>query len=105
MNTKIHDHMPDLTVANTIKNQLGSKCLYMLGAMHLMGGDGYLSFKIRGSKSVSHIKISLEWSDTYKMEFFKITPSKYKTIKTLTGIYCDQMHEIIRSVTGLNTNL
>lgn len=94
-----------LEVANTIRDQLGHKCLFMLGAQYLAGGNDYLSFKIRGSRRVSHIKIILDPSDTYTIEFHKISPSEYKIVKSLSGIYCDQLHEIIRSVTGLNTNL
>jgi len=60
-------------VANIIRDQIGGKALFMLGAKNLLahGEENALSFRIRGSKKVNYIKISLTPSDLYTMEFGK----------------------------------
>ena len=59
--------------AHQIREQLGHKALYMLGAKNLGATDRSLSFKIgRNSKKVNYIKITLEPSDTYRVEFLNI---------------------------------
>lgn len=94
-----------LQIANEIRQQIGNRCFAMLGAQHLAGGSNYLSFKIRGSRKVTHIKITLDSDDTYTMTFYRITPTKHETVEELQHIYSDQLHEMIRDVTGLDTNL
>ena len=94
-----------LTVANEIRDQLGNKALFMLGAKNLMGGENFLSFRIRGSKKVNYVKIALNAMDTYDMEFGKIWGGKYKVVTKKEGVYNDMLHVMISENTGLYTSL
>lgn len=94
-----------LEIARTIQQQLGHQCLCMLGAQYLAGGPDYLSFRFGGSTKANHLKITLQANDTYTMEFTRIRGIDCKKIAEYQNIYCDQLREIIRKTTGLNTNL
>ena len=100
-----------LEIVKTISEQLGAKTFYMLGAKHKGYGTDkkgytYISFKISGSKKVSHIKITYnEGMDLYDMEFGKVRKNEYKIINTVEGVYNDMLNQIIESNTGLYTRL
>ncbi len=94
-----------MSVANIIRDQIGHKALYMLGSKNLMDCGDALSFRIRGSKAVNYIKISLNGKDLYDMEFGKIWGHNYKVVATHNDVYADMMHDLIESETGLYTKL
>lgn len=95
----------DLSVANEIRNQIGHKALYMLGAYNLVGDKNSLAFKIKGSKRVNYIKIILDGLDTYTIKFGKIFNFNYKEIASYDGVYNDMLHGLIKKETGLYTKL
>jgi len=97
--------MTDMTVANEIRNQIGQKALYMMGAKNLGGDVNSLSFRIRGSKACNHIKVTLNSMDTYDVTYTKIHGMKCKTISTSEGLYSDMLHNDFETVTGLATKL
>lgn len=97
--------MSDLTIATEIRNQIGHKALYMLGAKNIAGDSNSLSFRIRGSQKVNHIKIALNSMDLYDMTFGKIRGDSYKVVSEKNGVYNDMLHGIIESETGLYTSL
>ncbi len=100
-------------VANIIRQQLGARTLFMLGAQHLtalaraagtLGGKPRgpgLGFGIRGSKKVNAIHITLDPSDTYTVKFSKGA----KTVSSFEDVYADNLHHIIEKETGLYTSL
>ena len=91
-------------VASTIRNQIGSKALYMIGAKNLTADEKSLSFKVmRNSKGVSHVKITLTSMDDYNIEFLSIRVGKIKVKSELNGIYFDQLNPTIEENTGLYT--
>jgi hypothetical protein len=95
-----------LEIANTIKAQLGHKALFMIGAKDLTGSANALSFRIgRNCKSVNAIKITLEPSDTYTVEFLYVTKRGIKVRAKCEDVYCDSLHATIESHTGLYTSL
>jgi hypothetical protein len=94
-----------LEIANTIKDQIGSKAFYMLGAQNLAGDENSLTFKIRGSRKVTHIKVKLDPDDTYEMTFWKALGYNFKTVKVIPGVYAEDLNRMIRETTGLATNL
>ena len=117
------DHM---TVANTIRQQLGGNRFdCMTGArLHLAhpaenGNRGALSFHLpRGAKDgINYVKITLMGSDTYTVEFIKIGPrpslkqmmagkeQTITTVKKLEDIYADQLPTVFSRVTGLDHRL
>lgn len=93
-------------VAEIIRDQIGGKALYMLGAKNLVNHGDALSFRVRGSRKVNYIKITLDAGmDLYNMEFGKIHGYNYKVKATHEGVYADMMHDLIEAETGLYTSL
>lgn len=102
--------MSDLTTAKIIAQQLGNKCLYMIGAKNLAGDDNSLQFKIgRNSIGITHIKIELTGMDLYNMKFYKfrkpMTEKSLEPVAEALGIYDDMLHAMIEKHTGLRTKL
>lgn len=101
----------DMTVANTIAKQIGGRAFFMMGTQHKIGGENYLSFNIRGCKTVSHIRVTLEAMDTYKIEFLKVRNGTARrehqivTVAEETGVYAEDMHRFIAKQTGLALSL
>ena len=95
----------NMEIATTIKNQIGNKALFMLGAKNLCATDRGFSLRIRGSKKVNYIKITLNGMDLYDMEFGKVHGANYKVVATEDGIYNDMLHSLIEKNTGLYTSL
>ena len=95
-----------MKVAETIRQQLGNKALFMLGAKALCGGLDSLSFKIgRNDKGVTHIRIRLTPDDLYNVEFLRIRRFEIETLASCDGIYADMLHSVIESETGLYTSM
>jgi len=99
-------------IATEIKQQLGWQCLFLLGAKNFIGDevekDGrrrpYLGFKIKGSPAANYIRVILdEGSDTYMVDFLKITATKIETVAEYTEIHCGDLHKLISEQTGLAT--
>lgn len=95
-----------LEIATIIRNQIGHKALYMIGAKNIMGDVDYLQFKImRNSKKITYIKITLV-NDLYNIEFFKVNRKYDKImISEVNGIYADMLESVIGDETGLITKL
>ena len=94
-----------MTTASIIKNQIGGKALFMIGAKNLLDHGNALSFRVRGSKAVNYVKITLTPSDLYDVEYGKVWGANYKVKATEEGIYCDMLHASIERNTGLYTSL
>ena len=95
-------------VAKEIYRQLGKKALYMMGMKHVSSSDekmGALNIRFTGSKKCNHVKIVLNFQDTYDITFYKIRGMDYKIIAEYEDIYVDQLHDIIESETGLYLSL
>jgi len=103
-------------IANTIKEQVGSRALFMLGAKYGVSSTGRggtelggISFRIgRNAKGVTHVKISLDATDTYKVDFIKQkrAPShEVVFLATVEDVYVDNLHAVIEDGTGLRTSL
>ncbi len=94
-----------MEVAKTIVAQLGNLALSMMGAKDLVGSENSLQFTIRGSKVVNKIRIVLDPSDTYTMEFYKGRGLDVKLVASASDIYVDSLHKTIEANTGLYTRL
>jgi hypothetical protein len=100
-----------IEIARTIQQQIGGSALFMLGAKDLLAGENYLTFKIRGCKTVSHIRVTLEPTDTYKMEFIKVQMAtvrrdhKVEVVAIETDVYAENLNALIEKHTGLATRL
>ena len=93
-----------------IMNQLGGKqFIAMTGAQYITydgkASSPNLSFKFRGSKIATHVKIALDVMDTYTVTFYKIRGAAIKTVKEWDGVYNDMLRDIFTTTTGLDTRL
>lgn len=96
----------ELTVANEIKNQIGTRALFMLGACNILGGEKELTFKIRGCRKVTHITITLDPSDTYTVTFCKCRGFEAPTtVKEVEMVHADGLCQVIEINTGLAVSL
>ena len=100
-----------MEVANTILEQLGGRRFrVMTGAKDFVGGENSLMFRLPSTPhfvkdGINKVRITLEPSDTYKIEFFKIRGVKFKTVAETRDIYFDQLQEVFTRHTGLTTRL
>ena len=90
--------------AQTVLEQLGGRrFIAMTGSNNFVKGENFIRFKVhRAQKSIKYVKITLTAMDTYDMEF--MTRSG-KHIRTVDGIYADQLQETFTENTGLETRL
>jgi hypothetical protein len=96
--------MANLTVANTIKDQLGRVALFAIGARNLVGGETFLQFGIgRNAKGVNKIRIELMPDDTYTVSFWFVRKAYLRLIAQETDVYVDSLHDSIDRNTGLYT--
>jgi len=95
------------TVAKIILEQLGGRgFVLMTGAKNLTSsndGRGALSFRFKGCSKANHLKIILTAADDYTLEFTKIRGLDFKKVETREGVYCDNLAEVFRNFTGLET--
>lgn len=99
--------MSNLQIANTILEQLGgNRFRAMTGATNFIGGENYLQMKLKPNNSKANLlKITLTPSDDYTLEFLRFRNLDVKPVKTIEGIYCDQLQETFTRETGLLTRL
>lgn len=88
-------------VAKTIAAQIGNMAFRMLGAKDLLSTENSLQFAIRGSRTANMIRVQLDPSDTYTVEFYK----GVRKVKSVSGVYCDSLREVLQAHTGLYTSL
>lgn len=94
----------DMTVPNTIRQQIGNRAFFMMGAKNLCGDATSLQFKICGSK-VTHIRVTLDPSDTYTVAFIRVRGRKVTELASEEGVYADSLNRVIASNTGLALSL
>jgi len=98
-----------ISIAATIRSQINfndtRNTMYLLGAKNLVDHGNGLSFRIRGSKRVNYIKITLNGMDLYNIEMGKIWGAKYTVVYEIEDVYNDMLHDIIAHETGLVTRL
>lgn len=95
-----------MEVANTIRDQVGHRALMMIGAKNLTGDKNSLSFKIgRNSAHVTHIRVTLEPSDTYTVQFYRVRRHNRTLVSEERDIYGDGLRDCIERNTGLYTSL
>ena len=95
------------TIATTILDQLGGRMFVtMTGAKNLLDHGNGLSMKIgRNAQGVSHVKIILDPSDTYSVQFLSVRGVKVTEKATMEGVYADQLTGIFETHTGLYTSI
>ena len=94
-----------------MKRQIGPRAFYMLGASNLGGsqtvdGDPVLSFRVgRNDKGVTHVRVILAPDDTYRVESLAVRGMKVRVVAEIGDVYCDQLHAVLESHTGMRTSL
>lgn len=95
-------------IAETILSQLGGKVNAMIGMKDGVYGDNFLQFgwKVRGARNKANkVRITLEPSDTYTVEFFSIRGVNVSPKGTFSDVYCDQLKALFERETGLCLSL
>jgi hypothetical protein len=100
-----------MDVAKEILRQLGgNKFIAMTGAKNFVGGSNSLSFRLPGGagftkNGINAIRIVLNSSDLYDIEYMKIRGTNIKTISKSEGVYADNLKSHFETTTGLRTSL
>jgi hypothetical protein len=100
----------DLTVANTILQQLGGrKFTVMTGARNLAGDANSLRFKygagLVGKDGSNMAIIRLNAFDTYDVEFLYARGINSRVCQYREGVYADDLRATFERVTGIATSL
>ena len=98
----------DLVIANTILQQLGgNRFAVMTGAKNFVGMSNGLMFGLRrGAKNgINKVRITLDPSDTYTVEFYKIRGVNVSKVSESDMVYADSLRKTFESATGLYTSL
>lgn len=94
-----------MEVAETILAQLGGagRLRAMIGAKDFSGGANVLTFRwaARAKNGANSIRIKLEPSDTYKVEFYSVRGASVKLKGSVDDIYADGLIDLFERQTGL----
>lgn len=94
-------------IATTILSQLGGqRFIAMTGAKSFVAGERDLTFRIGRNKSRANmVRITLDASDTYTVEFLRYQNFDITVISHHSDIYADTLAKFIGSVFGMATSL
>ena len=98
-----------IEIAEAILQQLGGRrFIVMTGAKHFVADGNALRFRLPSDfakNGVNAVRITLNGCDTYDLVFSNVSGLDVTEIATVTGIYADQLRDVFRSETGLDTTL
>lgn len=78
----------------------------MMGAKTIVTMPNGIHWKVgKNSKSVTHVMVTLDPSDTYTVGFYRQSRGDLKQLKNVEGVYIDMLHETIQNNTGLYLSL
>ena len=100
--------MTDMTVANTILQQLGGKkFLMMVGAKQATGTENSLGVKFtaKAKNKANFLRVRLNAMDTYDVEFLSLRGLNSSIKGYIEGVYADQLQAVFTKETGLYTSL
>lgn len=102
--------MTDMTVANTILEQLGgARFRLMTGANTFVSSEKSLQMKLPRStqNGATHLKITLNGADLYDMAWMRWNSQTLEmaVIETDEGIYDEMLQDVFTTRTGLFTSL
>jgi len=97
-------------VAKTILEQMGgmNRIRAMTGAYNFLDGGDSVSFLFPNRKRSRGNSVMVTYdrgSDTYTMEFFNVSIKGAKKVKSVSGVYADQLISIFSKQTGLDLKL
>jgi hypothetical protein len=92
-------------VTATILDQIGKGALMMIGAREIMAVSRGVRFRIgRNAKAINMIRITLDPSDTYTVEFLRIRRASVTVASSAVDVYSDSLCDVIKSHTGMETS-
>jgi len=101
--------MTDLTVAQTILEQLGgNRFRVMTGAKHLSGDKDSLTFKLPMNLTkgrINWVRITLKPQDFYEIEYMSLRAGVIKHVHTSPEVYVETLRSDFETNTGLRTSL
>ena len=100
--------MTNVEIANIILEQMGGghKLNVMVGAQNFVATNKGLQFNFKGCRRTNKITISLDPSDTYTVQFWRITNRPVlHLVETYTDIYADNLIPLFEKFTGLYLTL
>ena len=98
----------NLQVAQTILEHLGgNRFRVMTGAHILTAIENGLKFKLGKFPGVriNAVRIVLNGSDLYDLEFSRIWGNKIESIKKIEDVYAEDLQRVFTDETGLDTHL
>ncbi len=97
----------DLTVANTILEQLGGRrFVAFTGARNFVGSGDTLTFSLPSGSTKdgsNRVKVTLTPLDLYTVETFSVRGTSFKAKSHMDGVYNDMLAKVFTSLTGLVT--
>lgn len=99
--------MDNMTIANTILAQLGGRrFIAMTGAREFVAIYSGLRFRLpRARGGINLVRIVLEPSDAYAIEFHASRSTDSKLAHRDAGIYAEDLRRVFTDATGLETSL
>lgn len=96
-----------VSTARIILNQLGgNRFVAMTGAKDFVTTDNAISFRIgRNTSEANKVRITLEPTDTYSVEFFQLRGIDCSTISRFEFIHVEELGDIFTRITGLRISL
>lgn len=97
------------SVASTILEQLGGRRFStMTGAKTFVSDRRSLRFRLPNNfarNGINLVRITLDQSDTYTVEFMKLRGTDVQTVSTRSHVYAEDLRKVFTSVTGLEASL
>lgn len=83
-----------------------SPALVMIGARNFVRSADCLTMRIGGNpEGVTHLRFTLEPTDTYKVEAIRCVRTNVRDLAHLDGVYFDKLGDAVKSLTGLEVRL
>jgi hypothetical protein len=82
----------------------------MTGAKDLVGAEYGLMFSLPRTRhfvkeGINKVRITLDASDTYTMEYYKAGRINCPLLQSDTGVYAEDLQRFFTAATGLSTHL
>lgn len=97
--------MTDLTIANTIRAQLGNRFVVMTGACNFLGDARSLSFKIGRNRTCSHVRVTLNAQDLYDIEFIRCRKGESNVVFESLSVHAENLARAIGAATEMAVTL
>ena len=93
------------TSQNILSSLGGSRFVAMTGARNLVADANSLSMKLGRGAKCSHVRITLDASDTYTVETFKARGYTWTALEVETLVYVDALRDVFERLTGFACTL